>query len=370
MERENTIQQALRHGQSIWCDFLSRRLLRSGELDGMIRMGVRGVTTNPSIFEKAIGQTNDYDEDILAYVRQGRNREEIYTALTVADVQEGADHFLSVYEASGGGDGFVSLEVSPMIAHDMEATVKEAKALAELVDRKNAMIKIPATPAGVQALRRCTAEGLCINATLIFSRQQYRDVAEAYIEGLEERQALGGDLTSVASVASLFVSRIDTAVDRVLQEKGEGDLLGRIAVDNARAAYRDFEELFSSERWRALEGAGAQVQRPLWASTGTKNPNYSRTLYVDSLIGPNTVNTVPPETMKAFLSSGRAAETVADDRQGMERRLAALEAVGVHLDEITARLLVEGLDAFETAYLSLLDSIGKKGRALSGEDIG
>ncbi|HCL78982.1 MAG TPA: transaldolase, partial [Synergistaceae bacterium] len=177
MERENTIQQALRHGQSIWCDFLSRSLLRSGELDDMIRMGVRGVTTNPSIFEKAIGQTNDYDEDILAYVRQGRNREEIYTALTVADVREGADHFLSVYETSGGGDGFVSLEVSPMIAHDMEATVKEAKALAELVDRKNVMIKIPATPAGVQALRRCTAEGLCINATLIFSRHQYRDVA-------------------------------------------------------------------------------------------------------------------------------------------------------------------------------------------------
>ena len=370
MERENTIQQALRHGQSIWCDFLSRSLLRSGELDDMIRMGVRGVTTNPSIFEKAIGQTNDYDEDILAYVRQGRNREEIYTALTVADVREGADHFLSVYETSGGGDGFVSLEVSPMIAHDMEATVKEAKALAELVDRKNVMIKIPATPAGVQALRRCTAEGLCINATLIFSRHQYRDVATAYIEGLEERQTQGGDLTSVASVASLFVSRIDTAVDKALQEKGERDLLGRIAVDNARAAYRDFEELFSSARWRALEGAGAKGQRPLWASTGTKNPDYSRTLYVDSLIGPNTVNTVPPETMKAFLSSGCAAETVTDDRQGMERRLAILEAVGVHLDEITARLLVEGLDAFETAYLSLLDGIGKKGRALSGEDVG
>lgn len=365
MTRENPIQQALRFGQSIWCDFLSRDLIRSGELDRMIGMGIRGVTTNPSIFEKAIGQTEDYDGDILAHVREGWGREEIYTALTVSDVQAGADHLLPVHEESGGEDGYVSLEVNPAIAHDYEATVREAMQLAELVSRKNAMIKIPATPAGVRAIRVCTAQGLSINATLIFSRQQYQDVAEAYIEGLEKRAAQGQNLSGIASVASLFVSRIDTAVDPLLQERGAPELMGHIAVDNARSAYRDFEELFSSGRWKALEARGAKVQRTLWASTGTKNPKYSPTLYVDSLIGPHTVNTIPPATMEAFLASGTVSNAVVKDRQGMEKRLAKLEELGISLDGITSILLADGLKAFEKSYYSLLESIERKGKALT-----
>lgn len=366
MTGENTIKQALRLGQSIWCDFLSRDLLRSGKLDVMIRSGVRGVTTNPSIFETAIGKTSDYDDDILKMVREGKKREEIYTALTVSDVREAADVFSSVYRESGGGDGFVSLEVSPVLADDEEGTVTEAEQLAALVSMKNVMIKIPATKAGMGAVRKCISMGINVNATLIFSRQQYRDVAEAYISGLEDRAGQGLPVCGIASVASLFVSRVDTEVDKILAEKNNADLQGKIAVDNARGAYMDFQALFSSVRWQTLESKGARVQRPLWASTGTKNPAYSPTLYVDSLIGPHTVNTIPPATLEAFLSAGTVSHSVCNERAEMERRLNELEQAGISLDSITAKLLADGLVAFEKAYFSLLDSIEAKGKTLQG----
>ncbi|MDD2454171.1 MAG: transaldolase [Synergistaceae bacterium] len=366
MTGENTIIQAFRMGQSIWCDFLSRDLLRSGKLDAMISSGVRGVTTNPSIFETAIGKTSDYDDDILRMVTEGKKREEIYTALTVSDVREAADVFSPVYQESGGGDGFVSLEVSPVLADDEEGTVAEAEQLAALVSKKNVMIKIPATKAGMGAVRKCISMGINVNATLIFSRQQYRDVAEAYISGLEDRAGQGLPVSGVASVASLFVSRVDTAVDKMLAEKKNVDLQGKIAVDNARGAYMDFQALFSSDRWQALESKGARVQRPLWASTGTKNPGYSSTLYVDSLIGPHTVNTIPPATLEAFLSAGTVSHSVCNERAEMERRLNELEQTGISLDTVTAKLLADGLAAFEKAYFSLLDSIEAKGKTLQG----
>ncbi|MDD3390126.1 MAG: transaldolase [Synergistales bacterium] len=366
MTGENTIIQAFRMGQSIWCDFLSRDLLRSGKLDAMISSGVRGVTTNPSIFETAIGKTSDYDDDILKMVTEGKKREEIYTALTVSDVREAADVFSPVYQESGGGDGFVSLEVSPVLADDEEGTVAEAEQLAALVSKKNVMIKIPATKAGMGAVRKCISMGINVNATLIFSRQQYRDVAEAYISGLEDRAGQGLPVSGVASVASLFVSRVDTAVDKMLAEKKNVDLQGKIAVDNARGAYMDFQALFSSDRWQALESKGARVQRPLWASTGTKNPGYSSTLYVDSLIGPHTVNTIPPATLEAFLSAGTVSHSVCNERAEMERRLNELEQTGISLDTVTAKLLADGLAAFEKAYFSLLDSIEAKGKTLQG----
>ncbi|MGI6791224.1 transaldolase [Aminivibrio sp.] len=366
MTGENTIIQAFRMGQSIWCDFLSRDLLRSGKLDAMISSGVRGVTTNPSIFETAIGKTSDYDDDILKMVTEGKKREEIYTALTVSDVREAADVFSPVYQESGGGDGFVSLEVSPVLADDEEGTVAEAEQLAALVSKKNVMIKIPATKAGMGAVRKCISMGINVNATLIFSRQQYRDVAEAYISGLEDRAGQGLPVSGVASVASLFVSRVDTAVDKMLAEKKNVDLQGKIAVDNARGAYMDFQALFSSDRWQALESKGARVQRPLWASTGTKNPAYSPTLYVDSLIGPHTVNTIPPATLEAFLSAGTVSHSVCNERAEMERRLNELEQTGISLDTVTAKLLADGLAAFEKAYFSLLDSIEAKGKTLQG----
>lgn len=367
MTRDNTIFRALALGQSIWCDFLSRDLLRSGKLDEMIESGVRGVTTNPSIFENAIGKTSDYDGDILSLVRQGKDREEIYTALTVGDVREAADRFLPIYNESGGKDGFVSLEVSPLLAHDSDGTVSEAETLARLTGKKNVMIKIPATQEGMKAIRRCIAMGINVNATLIFSREQYREVAEAFISGLEDRAAEGKQISGIASVASLFVSRVDTAVDKLLASRNTGgDIAGKIAVDNARAAYMDFENLFSGPRWGALEEKGAQVQRPLWASTGTKNPEYSPTLYVDSLIGPHTVNTIPPATLEAFLDAGTVSLTVTSDREGMKHRLGELEALGISLDEVTGRLLNEGLDAFEKAYILLLEGIEKKGQSLAG----
>jgi transaldolase len=300
-------------------------------------------------------------------VRQGKNREEIYTSLTVADVREAADRFFPIYAGSGGKDGFVSLEVSPLLAHDAEGTVSEAQTLARLTEKKNVMIKIPATPEGMKAIRRCIALGINVNATLIFSVRQYREVAEAFIAGLEDRASEGKPLSGIASVASLFVSRVDTAVDKLLASKDTGGALaGKIAVDNARAAYMDFEIILSGPRWRSLEEKGAQVQRLLWASTGTKNPDYSPTMYVDSLIGPHTVNTIPPATLEAFLAGGTVGLTVTSDREGMKRRLDKLAALGISLDEVTDRLLEEGLDAFEKAYILLLEVIEKKGQSLAG----
>ncbi|NLB83647.1 MAG: transaldolase [Synergistaceae bacterium] len=358
---------AQRLGQSIWCDFLSRDLLASGGLDEMIRSGVRGVTTNPSIFHNAIGKTSDYDDDILALRKKGKSGEEIYTSLTVADVQEAADHFLPVYEESGGKDGFVSLEVSPLLAYDEVGTVAEAQHLWGLVNRKNVMIKIPATGEGMGAIRKSIASGVSVNATLMFSRDQYGDVAEAYISGLEDRISRGLPVDGIASVASFFVSRVDTAVDKLLASRGDRKLQGKIAIDNARAVYRDFETLFSSPRWHALEEKRAQIQRPLWASTGTKNPAYSPTLYIDSLMGPFTVNTVPPATLEAFGKVEKIETTVTADRDGMDHRLGLLVTLGISLREVTDTLLEEGVAAFEKAYLSLLESIERKGRSLSSE---
>lgn len=367
MVQQNRILQALALGQSMWCDFLSRDLLRSGGLDRMIEQGVRGVTTNPSIFENAIARTSDYDTDIQAMMREKKTEEEIYTALTIADVQEGADRFKTLFETSNGVDGFVSLEVSPLLCHDEKGTVEEALRLFEQLDRKNVMIKIPATSAGMKAIRRCISLGVNVNATLIFSRAQYRQVAEAWLSGLEERAAAGESVKDIASVASLFVSRVDTAVDKLLETTGEKDLAGKIAVDNARAAYSDFEAIAVSARWKTLAEKGALLQRPLWASTGTKNRAYSPTLYVDSLIGPHTVNTLPPATLEAFLESGEAALTVTSDKEGRSERLARLASCGVNLESVTDTLLQEGLVAFEKAYRVLLEEIGKKGNLLSSK---
>lgn len=364
MTAKNPIFSALELGQSIWCDFLSKELLGSGKLDEMIAAGVRGVTTNPSIFENAIVKTRDYDEEILSLVRHGKTREEIYTSLTVKDVREAAARFMPIFTGQQGRDGFVSLEVSPLLSHDEEGTFQEALTLAGLVDAPNVMIKIPATSEGVRAIRRCIAGGINVNATLIFSRSQYRAVAEAFISGLEDRVSLGKTVSAIGSVASLFVSRVDTAVDGLLPPEGEG-LAGKIAVDNARGVYQDFEKIFSTDRWEGLAERGAQKQRPLWASTGTKNPAYSSTLYVDSLIGPDTVNTIPPATLEAFLEEGAVELTVRRDREGIARRLEELEGLGISLDQVTDRLLAEGLEAFEKAYGSLLKGIDEKGKSLT-----
>jgi transaldolase len=316
-------------GQSVWFDFIRRSFTDSGELQKLLDQGVRGVTSNPSIFEKAIAGSADYDADINRLIGEGKAVTEIYEALAVADIRAAADLLRPVYDDSHGDDGYVSLEVSPTLAHDTAGTIAEAKRLFAVLARPNVMIKIPATPAGIPAITAVIGAGINVNVTLIFLLAHYEAVAEAYLAGLEKLAAAGGDIGWVASVASFFVSRVDTLVDVVLTQTGNSHLQGKIATDNTRLAYARFCELFSGDRWDKLVAAGARVQRPLWASTGTKNPAYSDTLYVDNLIGLDTVNTVPPATLDAFLDHGRVETTITADLVGAQARLAHLaEALG------------------------------------------
>ena len=375
---ENPVRAAHTLGQSIWLDNISRATLDSGELAGLIaEIGIRGVTSNPSIFQKAIGNSDDYDAEIRTMLDQ--DAFEIYDRLSLADIRRGLDLFLPTYDASGGTDGFVSLEVSPALAHDTEGTIAEAERLFHALDRPNAMIKIPATKAGIPAIEESIAAGINVNITLIFSVRNYLDVARAYIRGLERRRAAGENVQRVASVASFFLSRIDTMVDDALQEKialAEGvdeervarvrSLLGTAAIGNARSAYARFKEVFEGQEFAALQKAGAQVQRPLWASTSTKNPAYPDTMYVDTLLGPHTVNTLPPATLEAFEDHGQAQHaTVLDEILETEERLEQLAEVGVDLEEITQRLQDAGVAAFAADFERLIRQVDAKRRALS-----
>ncbi len=352
-------------GQAIWLDYISRSLLTSGELQNLVDQGLRGVTSNPSIFEKAIAGSADYDEDLNRLVSDGRSVAEIYENLAMSDIRSAADILRPVYEKSGGADGFVSLEVNPALAHDTEATIEEARRLFASLERPNVMIKVPATPAGLPAIETLIGEGVNVNVTLIFSLEQYETVAAAYIAGLEKLALAGGDVGKVASVASFFISRVDTAVDKALEEIGNTKIQGKIAIDNAKIAYSRFREIFSSERWKKLATGNARVQRPLWASTSSKNPAYPDTLYVDNLIGPDTVNTLPPATLEDFLDHGTVATTVETDVDGARMRLAELTELGIDLDAITNRVLDEGVAAFAKSFDGLIASIAeKRGRLL------
>ncbi|NDJ62155.1 MAG: transaldolase, partial [Chloroflexi bacterium] len=288
-------------GQSIWIDYIRRAFITSGEMKTLVEQGVRGVTSNPTIFEKAIAGSSDYDSELKSLVDAGKSAGEIYEALATEDIKLAADIFRPVYDESNGDDGYISLEVSPTLAHDTDGTIAEARRLFDLLARPNIMIKVPATSAGIPAIETLIGDGINVNVTLMFSLKHYEDVANAYINGLEKLAASGGDVSKVASVASFFVSRVDSAVDRALAEVGNTDLQGKIAIANCKATYARFQELFSGERWEKLAAQGARVQRPLWASTSTKNPEYPDTLYVDNLIGPHTVNTTPPATLQALM---------------------------------------------------------------------
>ncbi len=347
-------------GQSIWYDNIRRALLDSGELEALRDTGVMGVTSNPSIFEKAMGGSADYDNAIAALAAERKSVEEIYETLAIEDIQRTADLFRSVYDETGGADGYVSLEVSPILAHDTERTVREARRLWAALDRPNVMIKVPATPAGIPAIETLIRAGINVNVTLLFARQAYEAVAEAYIKGLEARLADGADIGSVASVASFFVSRVDTAVDEQLDAAGVATLKGKIAIANSKVVYDRSRQIYGSGRWQRLASAGARVQRLLWASTGTKNPEYPDTLYVDQLIGPGTVNTVPPATLNAFLDHGRAAVTLATSVDEAKTLLAELPKRGVDLDAITQQLLDAGVANFAKAFEALMRSVGAK----------
>jgi transaldolase len=344
--------------QSIWLDFISRPLLDSGDLARMIEDGVvQGLTSNPSIFSKAIAGSNDYDGALAELAGRGvRDPYEAFVALAVEDIRRAADAFSATYRDSGGADGFVSLELPPGIEVDTARSVAEAQRLAGLVGRPNLMIKVPGTPAGIETTRQLIAAGINVNVTLLFSVEQYAGFAEAYIAGIEERQRLGLPLGEVASVASFFVSRVDTAVDPALPEGSP--LRGQVAVANALAAYRRFEEITATPRWRALEAAGAHVQRPLWGSTGTKNPAYSDVLYVDRLVLPQSVNTLPLPTIEAFLDHGDGMAVARAAIDGAAATLAALGAAGIDLHAVTARLLDEGLAAFQKDFDVLLQRAG------------
>ena len=354
-----------RYGQSVWLDFISRDILESGTLQGLLELGVRGVTSNPSIFNKAISGSELYDDIIGELAAQGASAFEIYDAISQRDITAAANEMAGLYEESLMGDGYVSIEVNPELAHDLEGTLAEARRLWQAIDRPNLFIKVPATPVGVQAIRQLISEGININATLMFSLADYDAVALAYIEGLEKRAAAGEPLEHVASVASVFVSRIDTQVDKALAAIGETELQGKIAVANAKLAYARFKELFSGERWAALAEKGARVQRPLWASTGTKNPAYSDVLYVENLIGPHTVNTMPLKTIEATLDHAYISRTVDRDVDVARAQIARLAELGIDLDQITADLQAAGVKAFTDDFHKLLATIEQRAQALS-----
>jgi len=369
----NPVKELEKHGQSVWLDFLARGFIVEGDLKKLIDTdGVKGVTSNPSIFEKAIGSSDEYDGAIAQALKSGdRPVAELFEQLAVEDIQHAADVLRPVYDRLKGADGFVSLEVSPYLAMDTKGTIAEAKRLWKHVSRKNLMVKVPATPEGLPAIQQLTGEGISINITLLFSRDVYIQVAEAYLAGLEKYVAGGGDPSHVASVASFFVSRIDSAVDKQLDEKIArandptekerlAALKGKVAIANAKLAYREYKRLFSGTRWDRLAAKGARPQRLLWASTGTKNKDYSDVLYVEELIGPNTINTMPPATLEAFRDHGKLRDSLEENIEDARGVLAELEKSGVSLDAITADLVKDGVKQFADAADKLYGAVAHK----------
>ena len=372
----NPLLELKKHGQSVWYDNLNRELIASGALQRMVDDdGVSGGTSNPSIFEKAVNTGNAYDEHLRKLVDEGPELPDIYDELTVTDVQQSADLFRAIYDHTAGADGFASLEVSPLIANDTQASIDAAHRLFRELDRPNAMIKIPGTPEGLPAIEQCLADGLNINITLLFGVENYEQVAWAYISALEKRRAAGQPVDRIASVASFFVSRVDSLTDEKLQQKIESassdseraelkSLLGKAGVANAKIAYAKYQEVFSSPRWKALEDAGARVQRCLWASTSTKNPDYRDVMYIEELIGPDTINTMPQSTLDAFREHGVVAPTLergVDDAFATIRRL---EEVGISFRSVTDELQVDGVRLFSESFAKANDSIRNKRDAL------
>ncbi|GGX95654.1 transaldolase 1 [Streptomyces minutiscleroticus] len=361
-------------GVSVWLDDLSRRRLTSGDLADLVERGhVVGVTTNPSIFQAAIGSGEGYEEQLADLAVRGVTVDEAVRMMTTADVRDAADVLRPVYDATGGRDGRVSIEVDPRLANDTEATVAEAKQLAWLVNRPNAMIKIPATEAGLPAITEVVGLGISVNVTLIFSLERYRAVMDAYLAGLEKARERGLDLSSIHSVASFFVSRVDSEIDKRLAKVGTDEALalkGKAALANARLAYEAYEEVFAGERWTALKDAGAHRQRPLWASTGVKDPAYKDTLYVDELVAPGTVNTMPQGTLDAVADHGEVTgDTVTGRYEEARADLAAVERLGISYDEVVRQLEDEGVEKFEIAWQDLLEAVATSLRAKGGEGV-
>ena len=350
-------------GQSPWHDNIRRGLLTSGALEKMVQAGdITGLTSNPTIFEQAIAQSSDYSVAIAQLAQHGKSPEEIFDQLSTDDIRAAADVLAPVYKRTNSADGFVSIEVTPYYAHDTQMTIAEARRLWKVVDRPNLMIKIPATPAGLPAIQQCIADGMNVNVTLIFSLQRYIEVMDAYLAGLEERLAAGKPVKNIASVASFFVSRVDSLVEKMLDEKiqagGDAEKLhklkGQAAIANAKLAYSVFKKQFALARFQELAREGARVQRPLWASTSTKNPAYPDVYYVEALIGPDTVNTMPPQTIVAYKDHGQPALRLEDNVDEARQTIADLEAVGIHMDVVTQQLETEGVASFNKSFDMLM----------------
>lgn len=368
----NRIKQIQALGQAIWIDFISRELLQSGQLTQMMADGVTGMTSNPTIFQKSIATGKDYDADIQRLWRQtGERPADVFEAIAVSDVGAAADALLPVFRETSGRDGFVSIEVSPRLAHDTDGTIAEARRLYSKLARPNVMIKVPATNAGLPAIATLIGEGTNVNVTLIFSIEMYEKVMGAYLEGLRRLHAAGKPLNAVSSVASFFISRVDSLVDKLLAEKSASGvaqaaaLAGRAAVANAKIAYSRYKAVFGGGDFTALRAAGARVQRPLWASTSTKNPAYSPTLYVDNLIGPNTVNTLPPQTLEELRKPGAVAQTIEQGLDDAHSVIRQLEGLGIHMNEVTDQLLVEGVKLFADSFDQLLADVERKCNAMA-----
>jgi len=352
-------------GQSPWLDNLRREWVNSGRLQEWVDSGVRGLTSNPSIFEKAISTSDAYDKQFKELILTDSSVEDAYWELVITDIAGAANVLHSVYQKSGGIDGYVSVEVDPRLARDTNQTIKAARTLNNRLDLPNIYIKIPGTEEGLPAIKQMISEGVSVNVTLLFSIERYEQVIEAYISGLEERE---GDLSDISSVASFFISRTDSEVDKRLEGIGSDTaitLKGKTAVAQGQLAYRSFLKAFDTERWKALERRGANLQRPLWASTSTKDPQYPDTLYVDSLIGPNTVNTLPDATLEAFVDHGVLRRTVDVDFDAADEIIRSVEELGINLDEVANLLELQGVEAFENSFENLLESLSIKGRTLT-----
>jgi transaldolase len=362
---DTPLKQLSAHGQSVWIDFVSRPFIHDGDLEGLVEEGVVGVTSNPTIFQSAIAEGDAYDEQLREVLKTETETEpkDVFLALAVRDIQDACDILRPTWDKAGANarDGWVSLEVDPNLAHDTQATIDEAKRLHELVDRPNLFVKIPATKEGLPAIEESIAAGIPINVTLIFSLQRHREVAEAYVRGVERLAEAGGDLSTMASVASFFVSRVDTEADKRLEELGaHGELKGTLAIANAKLAYETYQDVFAGERWEALRAKGASAQRCLWASTSTKNPAYRDVLYVEELIGPDTVNTMPRETVEAFQDHGEVRESLTEDVDGARRTLEAFGEAGIDYDDVVETLEREGVEKFAKSFQQLFADVEAK----------
>jgi transaldolase len=371
----NPLKDLLKYGQSVWLDYIRRDLLTSGELKRLIEEdGLRGMTSNPAIFEKAIADSKEY-ADILQSLRSRTDLDAKarYEIIAIRDIQDAADFLRPVYDDSKRRDGYVSLEVSPYLARDTQGTLAEARRLWKTVNRENVMIKVPGTVEGIPAFQQLISEGININVTLLFSREVYKRVAEAYIAGLEQLAASGGDVSRIASVASFFISRIDNSVDAIvgdrlktskdrLEQEQLNSLLGKVAIANGKQTYVSYQQIFSGDRWKVLAAKGAQTQRVLWASTSTKNPKYRDVMYVEELIGPDTVNTIPPATLDAFRDHGRPRPSLTEDVESANRTMETVARLGISMKEVTDKLTDDGVRLFAEAFNKLLDAVEKSSK--------